>query len=125
MPTPNPQYARRGRSSSVNRNVLAKRRSSRIALKTSIGLSGEDAMKCAFTMTAKATNLNQHGASIQSTRDLKIGSTVLVRNNRGSQVSARVVAQLRAVDGVRSYGIEFLDSDGGMQNFWGISFPTA
>jgi hypothetical protein len=38
-------------------------------------------------------------------------------------VSARVVAQLRAVDGVRSYGIEFLDSQ--MQNFWGISFPTS
>jgi len=24
---------------------------------------------------------------------------------------------------VRSYGIEFLDSE--MQNFWGISFPTS
>lgn len=125
MQTPNPHNARRGRASSVNRNVLAKRRSSRIALKTSIGLSGEDTLKCAFTMTARATNLNQYGATIQSTRDLKIGSTVMVRNNRGAQVSARVVAQVRAVDGVRSYGIEFIDREGGMQNFWGISFPTA
>jgi hypothetical protein len=105
--------------------MLAKRRSSRIAIKTSIGLSGDDALKCAFTTPAKATNLNRHGATIQSTRQLTIGSTVLVRNKRGSQISARIVAQVGAVDGVRAYGIEFLESDDSVQSFWGISFPTA
>jgi len=124
MQTPNPHYSRRGHTAQVNRNLLAKRRSSRIALKTPIGLSGEDALKCAFTMPASATNLNQHGATIQLTREMNIGSTVLVRNKRGSQISARIVAQIGAVEGVRSYGIEFLGRDSGVETFWGISFPT-
>ena len=124
MRTPNPQLSRL-ESLSVNRSALAKRRSNRIALKTSVGLSGEDRMKCAFTMPARATNLNRHGAMIQLTRDLSVGSTVLVRNSRGSQISARIVSQISAIEGVRCYGIEFVIHDDTSQNFWGIVFPTA
>jgi hypothetical protein len=75
-------------------------------------------------MPARATNLNKHGAIVQLTRELTIGSTVLVRNKRGTQVSARVVAQVSAVEGIRSYGIEFEECDT-TENFWGICFPTA
>jgi hypothetical protein len=81
-------------------------------------------MKFAFTMPARATNLNRHGAIIQLTRELTLGSTVLVRNKRGAQISARVVALVSAVDGVRCYGIEFVEHDTAA-NFWGICFPTA
>ena len=122
---PNPHLARLTSAPSVNRGSLPKRRSSRIALKTPIGLAGEDRLKCAFTMPATATNLNRHGATVQVTRELSVGSTVTVRNKRGSIVSARVVAQVSAFNGLRSYGIEFLERDDKAQNFWGISFPTA
>ena len=75
-------------------------------------------------MPVRATNLNKHGATVQLTRELTIGSTVLVRNKRGTQVEARVVAQVSAVEGVRAYGIEFVEHDT-THDFWGICFPTA
>jgi hypothetical protein len=49
----------------VNRIQIAKRRSSRIGLNARIGLSGQDREKRTFTMPARATNLNKHGAAIQ------------------------------------------------------------
>jgi hypothetical protein len=123
MQLPNPQLARL-ESRSIDRNVLAKRRSSRIALKMPIGLAGEDYLKSPFTMPARATNLNRHGATIQLTRKLSVGSILLVRNNRGTQISARIVAQVSAIDGLHCYGIEFLEQ-AAADNFWGIVFPKA
>lgn len=92
-------------------------------LTASVGLSGEDRQKCSFTMTARATNLNRHGAAVQLSRELTVGTIVSVRNKRGTQVSARVVAQLTAMQGVCTYGIEFVEQDDNTNNFWGISFP--
>ncbi len=106
----------------INRSQLLKRRSSRIALNAPVTLSGEDRQKCAFTVPARATNLNLHGAAIQLHRELLIGSAILVRNARGKQTSARVVARVSAAQGVHTYGIELLE-DGGVRNFWGIAFP--
>jgi hypothetical protein len=97
-----------------------------MALNAPVGLSGEDRQKCPFTMPAKATNLNRHGAAIQLNRELLVGSTVVVRNKSGTQVSARVVAQLAALQGVPSYAIEFAeqDDDDRGKTFWGITFPS-
>ena len=111
-------------TASVHRSQIAKRRSSRMALNAPIGLSGEDRQKCSFTMPAKATNLNQHGAAIQLNRELMVGSTVVVRNKSGTQVSARVVAQLAARQGVNTYAIEFAEQDDRVKTFWGITFPS-
>jgi hypothetical protein len=108
----------------IRRSQTEKRRSSRMALNASIGLSGEDRQKIAFSMPAKATSLNQHGAAIRLHRDLLVGSTVLVRNQRGAQVSARVVAQLAALQEVPTYAIEFVEQDEKTKNFWGIAFPS-
>jgi hypothetical protein len=105
------------------RPQIAKRRSSRIALNTPVGLSGQDRQKCPFTMPAKATNLNRHGAAIQVARDLSVDSIIVVRNPRGTQVSARVVSQLAASHGVSVYAIEFTEQDAAANNFWGINFP--
>jgi len=96
-----------------------------MALNAPVGLSGEDRQKCAFTMTAKATNLNKHGAAIQLNRELMVGSTVVVRNKGGTQVSARVVAQLPTLQGVPTYAIEFAEHDDKVKTFWGITFPSA
>jgi hypothetical protein len=96
-----------------------------MAVNAAIGLSGEDRHNCSFTLSAKATSLNKHGAAIQIHRELSVGSTVRVRNKRGIQASARVVAQVIAIDGVRTYGIEFVEEDELVKTFWGISFPTA
>jgi PilZ domain-containing protein len=106
------------------RNPMAKRRSGRMALKAAVGLTGEDRQKCSFTMPARATKLNRYGAAIQLNRDLLVGSTVIVRNKRGIQVSARIVAQLGGAEGLRTYGIEFVEQDDRAMNFWGITFPT-
>lgn len=108
----------------VNRIQAAKRRSSRIALNARIGLSGQDCEKRTFTMPARATNLNRHGAAIQLNRDMLLGSAVVVQNGRGAQASARVIAQVSATQGgVYTYGVEFLE-DGGVNDFWGIIFPS-
>jgi hypothetical protein len=95
-----------------------------MALNASIGLSGEDRRKIAFTTSAKATNLNLHGAAIRVDRELLVGSTVLMRNQCGTQVRARIVTQLAAFQGVPTYAIEFVDTDEKTLNFWGIAFPT-
>lgn len=77
-------------------------------------------------MPARATNLNRHGATVQLNRELAVGSTVVVQNVRGTQVSARVVAQVSATEGGdRIYGIEFVEQDDRVKKFWGITFPTA
>lgn len=75
-------------------------------------------------MPAKATNLNRHGAAIHLPRGLRIGSTIVLRNQRGAEVSARVVAQLAVQDGISVYGIEFVDQGDKANNFWGITFPS-
>jgi hypothetical protein len=76
-------------------------------------------------MPARATNLNKHGAAVQLTRDLSVGSVVQVRNKNGGQISARIVALLKASQGVSTYAIEFVEQSDGATNFWGISFPSA
>ncbi len=109
---------------SGHRSQIAKRRSTRMGLSAPIGLSGEDRQKCAFTMPAKATNLNKHGAAVQLNRELLVGSTVVVRNKSGTQLSARVVAQLAGLQGVPTYAIEFAEQDDRVKTFWGITFPS-
>jgi hypothetical protein len=108
-----------------SRTQMAKRRSSRMALQASIGLSGEDRQKCSFTMPARATKLNRHGAAVQLGRELRVGSIVSVNNKQGTQISARVVAQLAAAEGVSTYAIEFVEQDDRAQTFWGIVFPPS
>ena len=103
---------------------ILRRRSTRIPLNSSVAVSGEDRGKCSFTIGAKATNLNKHGGAIQITRELLVGTTVLVRNKRGTQISARVVSQINAEQGLLRYGIEFAEEETKAADFWGITFPS-
>jgi hypothetical protein len=107
----------------ATRSQIAKRRSNRMALHASVGLSGEDRQKRSFTMAAKATKLNKHGAAVQLRGQLLVGSFVTVDNKRGAALPARVVAQLAAVEGVSTYAIEFVEQDERAETFWGILFP--
>ena len=95
-----------------------------MGLNAAVGLSGEDRLNCSFTMPARATSLNKHGAAVQLSRDLVVDSVVRLRNKNRSEVSARVVSLLKESQGVSTYAIEFVDQDGGASNFWGISFPS-
>jgi hypothetical protein len=108
----------------VSRKESGKRRSSRMALSATVGLSGQDRQKNPFSLPARATNLNRHGAAVQLQRELLVGSTIVVRNQRGTVASARVVAQLAALQGVPTYAIEFLEQDDKTKTFWGITFPS-
>jgi hypothetical protein len=94
-----------------------------MALHSPVGLSGEDRQKSSFTMTARATNLNRHGAAVQLQRELVVGSVVVVRTKLGTEVSARIVAQVAAREGVPTYAIEFIQQDDAAESFWGIAFP--
>ena len=96
-----------------------------MALTAAIALSGEDLQKGSYTVNAKACNLNKHGAAVQTSRDLPVGSKVVVRNQRGAQISARVISQIQAIGGMRTFGIEFLEQDDRASRFWGIVFPSA
>lgn len=111
-------------SPALTRSNIAKRRSGRIALNTSLGISGQDSQNCPFTLPATATNLNRHGAAVQLSRQLLVGSTVTVRNPRGTQVSARVVSQLANSEGASVYAIEFVEQNESANSFWGIAFPA-
>ena len=94
-----------------------------MALTANVSLSGEDRHKSSFALSAKATNLNKHGAAIQVSRELLVGSSLLVGNGRGVKVPARVVAKLNALDGTAlTYGVEFAEEG---SNFWGITFPSS
>jgi|SRR5215469_8722714 len=108
----------------ATRSQIARRRSNRMFLQATVAISGEDRLKCSFTMPAKAIHLNKHGAALQISRDLVVGSVVLVKNKRGVQVSARIVSQLTATHGASTYGIEFVEQQEKAGNFWGISFPS-
>jgi hypothetical protein len=94
-----------------------------MALHASVGLSGEDRQKSPFKMAAKATKLNRHGAAVQLRGELLVGSFVTVSNKHGAALSARVVAQLAALEGVSTYAIEFVEQDERAETFWGIIFP--
>ena len=109
----------------VFRSALAKRRSSRMLLKAAVQLTGQDRKKFSFTLPARATNLNRCGAAVHVNRELSVGSTIVVRNQHGAEVSARVVTRISATEGVCTYGIEFLEPDDNKRPFWGISFPSA
>lgn len=74
-------------------------------------------------MTAKATNLNRHGAAVQLSRDLQVGTVVILKNQRGAEVSARIVSVIAVVQGLSTYGVEFVEHDEKALQFWGISFP--
>ena len=95
-----------------------------MGLNAAVGLSGEDRLKCSFSMPARATNLNKHGAVVQLTRDLAVGSVVRLQNKNRNEISARIVALLKASQGISTYAIEFVEQEGGATNFWGISFPS-
>jgi hypothetical protein len=107
----------------VGRSLMAKRRSNRMALHASVGLSGEDRQKCSFTMPAKATKLNKHGAAVELGRELVVGTVVTVKNKSGTELSARIVAQLAGLQGISTYAIEFVEQDEKAETFWGITFP--
>jgi hypothetical protein len=117
-------YATTLAAANLSRSQAGRRRSNRMSLNATVGLTGEDRQKCSFTMPARATNLNKHGAALQLSRELRMGSVVVLKNRSGAQVSARVVAQLTAVQGVSTYGVEFIERDESTQNFWGITFPS-
>ena len=111
-------------TANAGRGQTGKRRTNRLLLNASVMLSGEDRLKCRFTMPAKATHLNKHGAAVQLSRDLVVGSVVNLRNKRGAEAAARVVSQLRATQRFSTYGVELVEQNDITTGFWGISFPV-
>jgi hypothetical protein len=99
-----------------------KRRTTRIAMLQTIGVTGQDRSGQEFTVGGKATNLNYYGAAITVPRQVPVGTTLKVRNNHKLEATVKVVSQVKAVSGMHSYGVQFVEESAG---FWGIHFPLA
>ena len=108
----------------IDDNRVGMRRSNRIALATPVALTARDGANDFFSLDANATNLNRHGAALQLSRELTVGTVVVVKNRRGAQLSARIVAQVSAMQGKHTYGIEFVEDSDSSRKFWGIVFPS-
>jgi hypothetical protein len=103
--------------------ATCRRRTRRLGLTVGVEVSGKDANNASFTAIATVTNLNRHGAMLTLNRELSLQSMVVIKTNRGTRTSARVVAQKTA--GARyAYGIELVDTDSA-KDFWGIVFPIS
>jgi len=99
-----------------------KRRTTRLGMTQTIGVTGQDRHGQEFTVGGKATSLNHFGAAIIVPRQVPLGSTLTVRNNHRLEAAVKVVSQIKAVSGMHSYGVQFVDDAAG---FWGIVFPNA
>jgi hypothetical protein len=97
-----------------------KRRTSRIALLQSVGITGKDRHGEEFTVGGKATNLNLHGGSILLSRQVSVGTILKVRNNQKKETVVKVISQTKPMSGMHSYGVQFVEDAAG---FWGIHFP--
>jgi hypothetical protein len=97
-----------------------KRRTPRIGMTQTIGIIGQDRNGQDFTVGGKATSLNYYGAAIMVPRQIPVGSTLKVRNNHKFEAAVKVVSQIKAVSGMHSYGVQFVNEEAG---FWGIHFP--
>lgn len=106
-------------------STAGRRRSRRIALTSPLQVSGKDVQKLPFTSTTTATNLNRNGAALHLSHDLSLGSELVVKNSRGTLISARVVARALSADDLYMYGVEFVDEDDNVKDFWGIAFPLS
>lgn len=111
-------------AANLNRNQAGRRSSNRMSLNATVGLTGEDRQKASFTVPVRATGLNKHGAAVQVSRELQLGSVVVLKHPSGAQVSARVVALLTVAQGISTYGVEFVEHDESVKTFWGITFPS-
>jgi hypothetical protein len=99
----------------------SKRRTPRIGMTQTIGIIGQDRNGQDFTVGGKATSLNYYGAAIMVPRQIPVGSTLKVRNNHKFEAAVKVVSQIKAVSGMHSYGVQFVNEEAG---FWGIHFPV-
>jgi hypothetical protein len=101
----------------------SRRRTRRVSLSVQIEVFGSNAQGDHFSIRSNATNLNQHGAKLQLTRDLPLDSILVLKNSHGTRTSVRVVA-LRAVsENQFEYGVEFVEAEKA-KDFWGINFPA-
>ena len=108
-----------------NSPTAGRRRSRRIALTAPLEVSGQDVERSSFTTNTTATSLNRNGAALHLSHDLSLGSELVIKNNRGARISARVVARTVSRDDVYMYGVEFLDEADNVKDFWGIAFQLS
>jgi hypothetical protein len=97
-----------------------KRRTTRVALQQTVGISGEDRNGQKFTVGGKATGLNRHGGAIAVPRQVNVGATLTLRNVQKLEATVKVISQIKAVSGLHSYGVQFVEE---AEGFWGITFP--
>ena len=98
-----------------------KRRSERIFALVPIRLTGSDANGESFTEETTTVNVNKHGACISTTRLLRPGEGLLVKNLRnGIEEPVRVIGETQRIFGPRQeWGVEFLNPE---SKIWGLDF---
>ena len=94
-----------------------------MALKARITMSGDDCTSGAFTLPAKATKLNRHGAAIQLNRELFDWFEHATCYKTLATFNSRPVVT-RLAHNVGSYVWSRASrSRGCRKKFWGITFP--
>ena len=88
----------------------------------SLHVRGADANGTPFSSPARSEVLTRDGGIIASTASLTPGARVVLIHG-AKQARVRIVAALRVVDDLTSYGVAFVDDPG--DDFWGIHLSAA
>jgi PilZ domain len=97
------------------------RRSDRISLEIPIQVVGSGGDGKVFVEDTRTVLVSRHGAKILLWTDLIPEQEITIScPSTGKEAPARVVGRLEDVDGRRSYGVAFLDSE---VDLWDIEFP--
>src|SRR5207237_6747538 len=100
--------------------VKERRRSLRVALTVPINVLVKTDCGERFSVHTVSQSVNRHGALFQLEEIILVGQPVILVNDHTSQsMECRVVFILRAQDGIRYVGVEFLSPE---TNFWHMQF---
>lgn len=98
------------------------RRSTRLPIAIPITISGVDAEGRAYAENVRTVVINKHGGKIATTRQISLGSAVLIENHAMHSVAKSTVVWLgeNTPSGeIHQVGLQLVEA----RNIWGIAFP--
>jgi hypothetical protein len=99
-----------------------RRRSSRLAMRLKVVVSGVNSQSQSFEEKTETLEVSKYGAKIKISEELKVGALLALTRPDADRASKFRVAYQAAPEpdtGRRETGVEFL----GVDTFWGVQFP--
>jgi hypothetical protein len=103
-------------------DASARRRSSRVAMRLKVVVSGLNTQSQSFEEKTETVEVSKYGAKIKISEELKVGALLSLARPDADRESKFRVAYQAPPDpetGRRETGVEFL----GVDTFWGVQFP--